>query len=98
MNTSLGYAKRTLTDTNVLLSGGGDKPLSDFIGSISWDETNRKIKYTPVWGSAIDLVTFGTGAFDSTGYLPLSGGTITGDLTVNGDLTTSASGITIDDI
>lgn len=67
MNTSLGYAKKTLTDTSVLLSGGGDKPLSDFIGSISWDSTNKKIKYTPVGASsATDLVTFGSNAFNST--------------------------------
>jgi len=57
MNTSLGYSKRTLTNTDVLLSGGGNKPLSEFIGSISWDATNRKIKYTPVGGSVTDLVT-----------------------------------------
>lgn len=69
MNTSLGYAKRTLTDTSVLLSGGGDKPLSNFIGSISWDSTNKKITYTPVGGNATDLVSFGSNAFNSTAYL-----------------------------
>jgi len=57
MNTNLGYSKKTLDNTHVLLSGGGDKPLSDFIGSISWDATNRKIKYTPIGGTATDLVT-----------------------------------------
>ena len=66
MNTSLGYAKKTLTDTNVLLSGGGDKPLSDFIGSISWDSTNRKIKYTPIGGDTTELVTFGSLALSSS--------------------------------
>ena len=66
MNTSLGYAKRTLTDTSVLLSGGGDKPLSNFIGSISWDSTNKKITYTPVGGNATDLVSFGSYAFKSS--------------------------------
>lgn len=78
MNTNLGYSKKTLTDTDVLLSGGGNKPLTDFIGSISWDATNRKLKYTPVGGSATDLVTFGSNAFNSVAYLPLAGGTMTG--------------------
>lgn len=30
MNTSLGYSKQTLTDSDVLLSGGGHKPVADF--------------------------------------------------------------------
>ena len=68
MNTSLGYSKKTLTDTDVLLSGGGNRPLSDFIGSISWDSTNKKITYTPVGSSATDLVTFGSNAFTSDSY------------------------------
>lgn len=68
MNTSLGYSKKTLTDTDVLLSGGGNRPLSDFIGSISWDSTNKKITYTPVGGNVTDLVTFGSNAFTSDSY------------------------------
>ena len=90
MNTSLGYAKRTLNDTSVLLSGGGDKPLSDFIGSISWDSTNKKIKYTPAGASsATDLVTFGSNAFNSTAYLPLTAGSnnvVTGQIYISGGI------------
>lgn len=82
MNTNTGYSKKTLDNTNVLLSGGGDKPLSQFIGSISWDSTNRKLKYTPVGGNVTDLVTFGSNAMNSTSYLPLSGDTMTGSITM----------------
>ena len=57
MKTIEGYSKEKYTNTSVLLAGGGAKALSDFIGSISWDSTNKKIKYTPVGGSATDLVT-----------------------------------------
>lgn len=80
MNTNLGYTKLSLTDVNVLLSGGGHKSLSDFIGSVSWDSTNKKITYTPVGGTATNLVSFGSNAFNSTSYLPISGGTLTGQL------------------
>lgn len=82
MNTSLGYSKRTLDNTKVLLSGGGDKLLSDFIGSISWDAENRKLKYTPVGGTATDLVTLGSNALSSTAYIAKGGDTMTGALTV----------------
>ena len=57
MKTIEGYSKEKYTNTSVLLAGGGAKVLSDFIGSLSWDSTNKKIKYTPVGGSATDLVT-----------------------------------------
>ena len=57
MKTIEGYSKEKYTNTSVLLAGGGAKALSDFIGSLSWDSTNKKIKYTPVGGSATDLVT-----------------------------------------
>lgn len=57
MKTIEGYSKEKYTNTSVLLAGGGAKALSDFIGSLSWDSTNKKIKYTPVEGSTTDLVT-----------------------------------------
>ena len=57
MKTIEGYSKEKYTNTSVLLAGGGAKALSDFIGSLSWDSTNKKIKYTPIGGSATDLVT-----------------------------------------
>ena len=57
MKTIEGYSKEKYTNTSVLLAGGGTQALSDFIGSLSWDSTNKKIKYTPVGGSATDLVT-----------------------------------------
>lgn len=57
MKTIEGYSKEKYTNTSVLLAGGGAKALSDFIGSLSWDSTNKKIKYTPIGGSVTDLVT-----------------------------------------
>lgn len=70
MNTSLGYAKKTLTNSNVLLSGGGDKALSEFIGSLNWDSTNRKLQYKSASSTNFtDLITFGSNAFTSySGY------------------------------
>ena len=66
MKTIEGYSKEKYTDTSVLLAGGGAKALSGFIGSLTWDSTNKKIKYTPVGGTAADLVTFGTAAFENS--------------------------------
>lgn len=70
MNTSLGYAKKTLTNSNVLLSGGGDKALSEFIGSLNWDSTNKKLQYKSASSTDFtDLITFGSNAFTSySGY------------------------------
>ena len=70
MNTSLGYAKKTLTNSNVLLSGGGDKALSEFIGSLNWDSTNKKLQYKSASSTNFtDLITFGSNAFTSySGY------------------------------
>jgi hypothetical protein len=66
MNTSLGYAKKTLTNSNVLLSGGGDKALSEFIGSLNWDSTNKKLQYKSASSTNFtDLITFGSNAFTS---------------------------------
>jgi len=87
MNTSLGYSKKTLTNSNVLLSGGGDKALSEFIGSLNWDSTNKKLQYKSASSTNFtDLITFGSNAFNSTSYLPLSGGTLSGDLTIKAGL------------
>ena len=84
MNTSLGYAKKTLTNSNVLLSGGGDKALSEFIGSLNWDSTNKKLQYKSASSTDFtDLITFGSNAFTSTSYLPLAGGTMTGGIIRN---------------
>lgn len=81
MKTFDGYKKRTLTDSNLLLASGGDKPLSDFIGTLNWDSTNRKLQYKKVGDTSWnDLVTFGSNALNSISYLPTTGGTMTGDI------------------
>lgn len=81
MKTFDGYSKEKFSDTSVLLAGGGSKELSNFIGTLNWDSTNRKLQYKKIgdtnWS---DLVTFGSNATNSTAYLPLAGGTMTGDI------------------
>ena len=82
MKTFDGYSKEKFSDTSVLLAGGGSKELSNFIGTLNWDSTNRKLQYKKIgdtnWS---DLATFGSNATNSTAYLPLAGGTMTGLLT-----------------
>lgn len=85
MKTFDGYSKEKFSDTSVLLAGGGSKELSNFIGTLNWDSTNRKLQYKKIGDTNWrDLVTFGSNATNSTAYLPLAGGTMTGDLTVTG--------------
>ena len=56
----------------------------DYVTAITYDSTNRKLKQSKGGGTATDIVTFGTNAFNSTSYLPLAGGTLTGVLTTKG--------------
>ena len=82
MKTFDGYSKEKFSDTSVLLAGGGSKELSNFIGTLNWDSTNRKLQYKKIGDTNWrDLVTFGSNATNSTAYLPLSGGTMTGVIT-----------------
>ena len=82
MKTFDGYSKEKFSDTSVLLAGGGSKELSNFIGTLNWDSTNRKLQYKKIGDTNWrDLVTFGSNATNSTSYLPLAGGTMTGLLT-----------------
>lgn len=62
MNTHAGYSKRTITDTNVLLAGGGDKSLADFIGGIQYVSASKKIQIKTAASGAswTDLVTLVT--------------------------------------
>ena len=59
MNTHAGYSKRTITDTNVLLAGGGDKSLADFLGGIQYVSASHKIQIKTAAANAswTDLVT-----------------------------------------
>ena len=56
----------------------------DYVTAITYDSTNRKLQQSKGGGTATDIVTFGTNAFNSTSYLPLAGGTLTGVLTTKG--------------
>ena len=88
MKTIEGYSKEKYTNTSVLLAGGGAKALSDFIGSLSWDSTNKKIKYTPVEGSTTDLVTL---SWDNIANKPTS-------LPANGGNADTVDGYHIEDL
>ena len=63
MNTHAGYSKKTLTDTNVLLAGGGDKSLADFLGGIQYVSASNKIQYraadTNTWTDLVTLANSG---------------------------------------
>jgi hypothetical protein len=43
MNTHEGYSKKKLDNDNVLLAGGGDKSLADFLGGIQYVSASHKI-------------------------------------------------------
>ena len=101
MKTIEGYSKEKYTDTSVLLAGGGAKALSDFVGTLSWDSTNKKIQYTPIGGTATDLVTlswnnisgkpdsFTPSAHNHNGtYVKVTGDTMTGSLYIKYDTDT----------
>lgn len=88
------FVKTDSNNTKVLLGGGNDKNLSDFVGTVSYNSSTKKLQYTPIGGTASDIVTFGDRAFDSTAYLPLTGGTMTGNLYLKGsaNLVTNSAG------
>lgn len=48
----------------------------DYVTAITYDSTNRKLQQSKGGGTATNIVTFGTNAFNSTAYLPLAGGTM----------------------
>ena len=69
MKTIEGYSKEKYTDTSVLLAGGGAKTLSDFIGTLTWDSTNKKITYKKVGDTnATDLVTLSWSNLSDTAH------------------------------
>ena len=78
-----GYKKKDLTADDILLANGGNKDLGDFIGSLYWNSETKTLQIRSAKTNTYsNLITFGDRAFDSTAYLPLSGGTVTGALTV----------------
>ena len=73
-----GYIKNNLTNSNVLLAEGGDKPLSSFLGTLDFDMETRTLRYHSAAGEQewTNIVQLGTRAIDDTSYLPLAGGTM----------------------
>ena len=62
MNTHEGYSKKTISDANVLLAGGGDKSLADFLSGIQYVSASKKIQYKTAadnasWQDLVTLVT-----------------------------------------
>jgi hypothetical protein len=56
------------------------------VGTLYWDSANKKIQYKKVGDTNYtDLLTFGSNAFNSTSYLPLSGGTMVGTISAAND-------------
>lgn len=57
--TASSFIKSGSTSSKVLLGDGSDKNLSDFIGSLNWDSTNKKIQYKKIgdssWNDLADL-------------------------------------------
>lgn len=69
MRSYSGFKKKSLTNKYLLLANGEDKSLGDFVGSVSYNSSTKKLQYTPIGGSATDIVTFGDRAFDSGSYV-----------------------------
>jgi hypothetical protein len=81
MKTFNGYKKKNLTDSNLLLAGSGHKPLNELLTDLSRPTNTNKISIT-VGENTLQL-DLGARAWDSTTYLPLTGGTMTGKLTIS---------------
>lgn len=63
--------------TNLSLGTASTHAHGDYVTAITYDSTNRKLQQSKGGGTATDIVQFGTNAFNSTAYLPLSGGILT---------------------
>jgi hypothetical protein len=57
MNTHGGYSKKKLDNTLVLLAGGGDKSLADFLGGIRISSSKIQYKTATDNASWQDLIT-----------------------------------------
>lgn len=83
-NKSSATIRGELTKANVTTALGYTPPTSDTntTYTIATGDSNGQIKVTPSSGSAYNVSVKGLGdrAFDSTSYLPLAGGNMTGDI------------------
>lgn len=86
-----GFSKEGCSDAQLLLAGGGHMNLTGLFTDLTSNSTNaisitigtttKNISKTTL-ASSLGL---GTNAYSSTAYLPLSGGTMTGDISWNTD-------------
>ena len=57
MNTHEGYSKKKLSNDNVLLAGGGEKSLTEFLGGIRISSSKIQYKAADAAASWTDLIT-----------------------------------------
>jgi len=57
MNTHEGYSKKKLDNDNVLLAGGGEKSLADFLGGIRISSSKIQYKAADSAAAWTDLIT-----------------------------------------
>lgn len=72
--TAASFIKSSAPTTNILLAGGGD---------IAQNTAFNK-NFGTTAGTVVEGGTLGSNAYTSTAYLPLSGGTVTGNFKLNG--------------
>lgn len=94
--TKLGYLDNVSSDLQNQLNGKLSLSGGTMTGAIDMGANKITTTYTPVNGPDLINKTYGDSAYATTaalaGYLPLTGGTLTGNFTVNGGTTTSLSG------
>ena len=74
------------------LGGASTHAHTDYVTSVTYDSTNKKLQQSKGGGTATDIVTFGSNAFNSTAYLPLSN---TAEKIINFTVTDYSSMLTI---
>lgn len=57
MNTHEGYSKKKLSNDNVLLAGGGEKSLTEFLGGIQISSSKIQYKAADTAATWTDLIT-----------------------------------------
>ena len=91
---SLVIADLPVGTTSNDVAAGDHNHDSTYLTAVGYDSENKKIYYTKN-NTNTDVITFGSNAFNSTAYLPLSGGTMTGNIHLDTD---SSGDTTIDGV
>lgn len=95
-STQLGYLDNVSSDIQSQLNARVLKAGDTMTGALNMGANKITTTYTPVNPEDVITKGYGDSAYATTsalsGYLPLTGGTLTGNFTVNGGTTTSLSG------